>query len=148
MRAAHVVDLESELSRNYLLATADVRPHRARDLERTIALLVVLEDRDHETRECETRGVEDMDVLGLAAGLAPEADVRALGLERSAIRSRRDFEPLVLCGTPGIHVKATHHGEPKIAGAAFGDADRELELFEHLDRERGQLVEPLRRLLR
>src|SRR2546422_1286541 len=78
--------LESELSRLDPRSAADVRAHRLRDLERAVRLLIVLHDRDHQARQRDAGCVQRVDVLRRSAGLTTEADVRALGLERAAVR--------------------------------------------------------------
>src|SRR5216683_5876511 len=76
---------ERELPRRDSLAAAQVRADDLRDHQRAVGLLIVLEDRDHEARESETGGVEDVRMLDLSAGLALEPDRRTLGLQLAAV---------------------------------------------------------------
>src|SRR2546430_17015737 len=117
-------DLEAELSRRVLLAAADARAQRHRDLDRAILALVVLHDRDHETWQSEAGTIQQVRVFERSAGLTAVADVPSLPLERAAVAARRDLEPLAHSRRPCFDVESTPSLEGEIAGAKLQEANR------------------------
>src|SRR5258708_32194598 len=75
--------------------------------------------------------------------VAFEADVGALGLERSTVAARRDLEPLTDRGAPGLHGEALLRDEAKVAAAARVDLDRRRALLNAAAGPRGPLVQNL-----
>ena len=127
--------LEHELAGRDAVAATEVRAKHGRDDHRTVGLLAILEQRDHEPRERNARGVQQVRALGRSAGFPLEADVRALRLQRAAVGGRGDLEPLGHTGRPGFDIEAAERVEAKVAGASLDDPHRKVEPFEHVDRE-------------
>src|SRR5258706_1186207 len=86
-------------------------------------------------------------VLRTRRGVALEADLAAVRLERAAVARRRDLEPFPDAGPPRLYVVALHCGEPEVASAALDDAHGQLQLLDHIDRELREAIELLRRIL-
>src|SRR6267143_5416971 len=142
-----VAALEGELSRRDPLAASHVRAQRLRDLDRPVFALIVLHDRDHETRQSEAGPIQQVRVSQRSAGLAPIANAPSLRLERAAVAAGRDLEPLTHARRPRLDVESTHRLERQIARAQLEHPHGNLEPLEDVDRTRDEALELFRRVL-
>src|ERR687885_1785166 len=84
--------------------------------------LVVLQHGDHDARQGEPRAVQRVHVLRLRAGLGPEANLGAAGLEVLEVAARRDFQPLLAAGRPDFDVQLVGGLEREVTGTHLHDA--------------------------
>ena len=123
------------------LAAAHERAQRRRDHHRAVLLLVVLEDRDQGAAHRQAGAVQRVHELGLAGALRPVLDVGAAGLERLAVRARRDLAVGLLARQPDLDVVGLGGLEAHVAGGQAHRAIRQLEPLEHFLGVRGQRLE-------
>src|SRR5438067_9563123 len=83
---------------------AHIRMKRGGNLDGSVLLLVVLQDRDQRAADGQAGPIQRVDELGLSGALVAELDVRAAGLERLRITAGRDLAIGILAGEPHLDV--------------------------------------------
>src|SRR5207237_6362975 len=91
------------LSRNFFGAV-HVRAQGGRNSDRTVLLLVILQDGDERPADRESGSVQGVDEIRPAATLRTELDVRAPRLERLGVAARRNLAIRLLAWQPHLEV--------------------------------------------
>src|SRR5262245_31143681 len=121
---------------------------RLRHADRSVGLLVVLENGDQSPSHRDARAVQRVHEAGLLFALRPVARVHAPGLEVAAIGAGRNLAIGLLPRQPHLDVVGLLRGETHVAGREHDDAIGKAETLQDLLRTCRHALVLLRRLLR
>src|SRR5581483_8065512 len=97
------------------LETAHVRAKRLRDRDRSVLLLIILEDCNQGSTDGEPRSVERVDELHFRAAARAELDVGAPRLKRFAVAAGRNLAIRLLARQPDFDVVGLRGRESHVA---------------------------------
>src|SRR5579885_3363229 len=108
-----------------------IRPQRFGNYDRTIRLLIILDDSYPGAAHSQAGAVQRVDKLTFPAALRLEADSGAARLKRFAIRAGGNLAEFIARGKPDFDVVSLGGGEAHVAGAEQHGAVVQAELLQN-----------------